>query len=254
MARTNDTPPLDSSDPESLGRFRYAAAGLIKSLIRARATQCPDFLTAKDRRRWKVEDLDSEKRSCAVLLYAVKLLRKRFEQKYLAHRDSVPGPSVPGPSVPGQEDEVGELDQLIDQVASFVCGDLDEAIRKAIQGKEVGWDKLADWDTLAKIRDVLDKLPDPWVSAVTLKRTSPCTLRNLYFLLWYEDEHAETYHSNAKIRDRWNQENPRRKVSPGDKRAGYDLVKKGILAARRFLAKNDTNVQAAIAALERQKG
>jgi hypothetical protein len=71
------------------------------------------------------------------------------------------------------------------------------------------------------------ELPKPDSLEIQVKITRPMAERDGLWLAWYEDSNAETYHSPAKIRDRWNRDNPRRKVSSAD------VVKKGLDAARR---------------------
>ncbi len=55
--------------------------------------------------------------------------------------------------------------------------------------------------------------------------------RDHLWLEWYEDENAETYHKPAKIRDRWNKENPTQRIDFGNN--GRELVKKSIAKAKR---------------------
>jgi len=140
---------IDPSDQAQRGIFRNAAAGLIKSLIRARASQEPDFLTAEDYQRWGVSGLGLKDRSCAELLTGVRQLRERFEWRFLENQFSVSEPDAP----------TNRLEILAERVAGFICGDLDEAIRTAANGKKVRWKPLANWDDLASLRDALDQLP-----------------------------------------------------------------------------------------------
>ena len=140
---------INHSNPTQLGFFRNAAAGLIKSAIRARARQAPKFLSAKDYERWGVTGLESESRSCAQLLTHVRQLREQFEKRFLENQFSI---SEPGSATDNS-------DNLAERVAGFICGDLDEAICVAAQDKTVAWDRLANWDELASLRDALDRLP-----------------------------------------------------------------------------------------------
>jgi len=59
----------------------------------------------------------------------------------------------------------------------------------------------------------------------------PCYERDHTFLAWYNEVDASTYHSYARIRDRWNREHPKDPI--GDGQHGRDLVKKGLKAAER---------------------
>jgi hypothetical protein len=61
-----------------------------------------------------------------------------------------------------------------------------------------------------------------------------CYDRDHTWLAWYEDKNAETWHSPAKIRDRWNRENKDSQIA--DATNGCDLVDKGIKKAREELA------------------
>ena len=131
--------------------LRYASAGLIKSLIRARCSQEPDFLPIGELQRWGVSDVAAEDRPCAQLLTRVRQLRERFERKFLAGQDSIPAPS--------SVDAAEAIDTVFDQTAAFIHGDLEEAIRAAVRGEVVAWEALADWSQLAPLRDALDQLP-----------------------------------------------------------------------------------------------
>lgn len=133
-------------------RLRNAAAGLIKSLIRARCRQEPDFLSAADRQRWGIADVVAEDRPCAQLLTRVRQLRSRFELDFLQGQDSIPAPD--------SVEQAEAIDNLIDQVASFIYGELDEAIGRAARSEQVRWEELADWSRLAALRDALDRLPE----------------------------------------------------------------------------------------------
>lgn len=85
---------IDLSNQAHQGYFRNAAAGLIKSLIRARTRQEPNFLPAEDYKRWGVTGLESEMRTCAHLLTNVRQLRaqwglrRRFYNRFLASIES----------------------------------------------------------------------------------------------------------------------------------------------------------------------
>jgi hypothetical protein len=72
------------------------------------------------------------------------------------------------------------------------------------------------------------------------RRKRPCFDRDHAWLAWYDDNHAETYHSPANIRDKWNRmgTEERKRIAPkahqkiAEKEQGMDLVKKGIAKAR----------------------
>jgi len=146
---THNPGQIDPLNQAHLGFFRNAAAGLIKSLIRARAQQTPKFLSAKDYKRWGVSGLESEGRSCAQLLTHVRQLREQFEERFLENQFSISEPDAP----------TDRLELLAERFAGFICGDLDEAIRIAANGKTVPWDRLANWGEMARLRDALDQLP-----------------------------------------------------------------------------------------------
>ncbi len=149
---STQTKPLTPSAHLHPRSFRHAAAGLIKSLIRARATQEPHFLTAKEYARWGVGGIEQETRPAAVLLTRVRQLLANFEEHFLPDRYSV--------SEPGLPEETGDAEILAEHVAGFIYGDLDEAIRIAASGKKVPWDRLADWSELTRLRDTLDRLSE----------------------------------------------------------------------------------------------
>jgi hypothetical protein len=140
---------MDHSNQAQLGFFRNAAAGLIKSAIRARARQAPKFLSAKDYKRWGVTELESESRSCAQLLTHVRQLREQFEARFFENQFSISEP----------DSATDNSENLAERVAGFICGDLDDAICVAAKGKTVAWDRLANWNELASLRDALDRLP-----------------------------------------------------------------------------------------------
>jgi hypothetical protein len=54
--------------------------------------------------------------------------------------------------------------------------------------------------------------------------------RDHLWLAWYETTGTDTFHSPARIRDKWNRENQSSKIDDGDK--GRDLVEKSIEKAR----------------------
>jgi hypothetical protein len=139
---------LEFADPTS---FRNAAAGLIKSLIRARARQEPEFLRANDYQRWGVTDLQSERRSCTTLLRLFQQLRDQFEHRLIEGQNSIPEPS--------SSDDADLIDAVVDQIWGFVQGDINQAIRDAERGRQVQWNKLAAWSNLTELRDALDRLP-----------------------------------------------------------------------------------------------
>ena len=145
---------LSHIDPSSHlypAELRIAAAGLIKSLIRARFTQEPKFFAAKDYKRWGVTGLELDNRTCAELLTHVRRLREQFEHRFPLVRGSV--------SEPDCLENPGKIEILAERVAGFICGNLDDAIRIAASGKKVPWNQLANWAELASLRDALDRLP-----------------------------------------------------------------------------------------------
>lgn len=164
---------FDPANHDELATFRWAAAGLIKGLIRARAVQEPDFLKWEDYCRWKVEDCRSETKPCHAILSTVKLLQQKFEDKYIvAIEDN--GLSVAHPD--GSSNV--EIHDLVHIVGGFIFGDLDDAIRVAKQREgKVQWNDLALWDELPQIRDALDKLPNPKPEAndsSSLEKSASC--------------------------------------------------------------------------------
>ena len=59
-------------------------------------------------------------------------------------------------------------------------------------------------------------------------RSGTTDARDLVFWKWYHDRDTETYHSPAKIRDKWNAENPENKISLDSQDKGIGVVKTGI--------------------------
>lgn len=142
---------IDPLSPVYLDLFCKAARGLIKTLVRARATQEPTYLSAKDYERLGVTGLETEGRSCAQLLTHVRQLLAQFEHRFPLIQGSV--------SEPHCLEESDKIEILAERVAGFIFGDLDEAIRIAAKGKKVSWDSLANWAELTSLRDALDRLP-----------------------------------------------------------------------------------------------
>lgn len=132
-------------------KIRDTAAGLIKSLILARAAQEANFLSPHELERWGVAHVNKDPRPCDRYLDRVSQLRDRFVRDFLTDQDSIPSPNL--------AEEADELDTLLDLVATFIVGDLSEAARNARDGKKIGWAELARWDELGVIRDALDRLP-----------------------------------------------------------------------------------------------
>ena len=190
--------------------FRYAAAGLIKSLIRARATQEPNFLSPDAFERWGVSDYADETRECAQLLRRVSQLHAKFEREFLNSQDSIPSPEVAA--------EEDAFDRVVDDVASFIYGDLNQAIRVAAKGEPVRWSELAAWDNLPRIRDALDRLPEgsrPLAGTAEQNADGPVAPNQFVFegvsheipagvvyhlieTLWYAKNRRETYEDLAE--------------------------------------------------------
>lgn len=181
---------VSTSDPKSLEEFRNAAAGLIKSLLRARIVQEPRFLTPAERRRWKVEDADGETRSCASLLTKVKQLNEQFQLRFMTGLDSVPAPDAAA----AEE----QLECLLGQVAGFIFGDIDVAIEQATRNNPVGWVSLADWSSLATMRDTLDKVTQDRAVESPAKRVSVDVPKAIVYI----DGKPEPLNGSDKIKKR----------------------------------------------------
>jgi len=79
-------------------------------------------------------------------------------------------------------------------------------------------------------------------------------MRNLTWYAWYHDKESDEHHSHAKIRDKWNRDNPRDRIDLGKSDAGRGVVKQGIKAAAKYLKERGLDIAAAISELsERQK-
>lgn len=83
--------------------------------------------------------------------------------------------------------------------------------------------------------------------------TRPKLIRNLTWYTWYHDESANTHRSHAKIRDRWNAENPRHRIDMDKSDSGRGVVKQGIAAATRYLAENAIDAETALKRLGGEK-
>jgi len=134
-------------------RFRYAAAGLIKTLMLARTMQAPEAFSQEDLARWRMPTAGEAARECWQVLGRVQLLRRQFEQDFLRNLGSYPVPAI--------AENAESIDAIADELSSFIFGDLKEAIRVAARGEQVDWDGLANWQALGRIRDSLDRLPTP---------------------------------------------------------------------------------------------
>jgi hypothetical protein len=145
--------PFPESDPESLGRLRYAAAGLVRDIIVTRLREDPDFLSSSDRQRWGISGTEFGKEPCEFRLQAVKARLGRFLEKYIGYGDSISPPET---------DVDDPLIGLRIDLASFIDSEeLNKAIGQARRGQPINWDALARWDLLPAIRAALDELPHP---------------------------------------------------------------------------------------------
>jgi hypothetical protein len=87
-------------------------------------------------------------------------------------------------------------------------------------------------------------LPGPERIGAGACKQRPCHFRDRAWLEWHDDQNAETHHSPAKIRDKWNRMSAeeRKRISPkacnkiGEKRTGLDVVKKAVQKARKDLS------------------
>ncbi|MCA9124575.1 MAG: hypothetical protein H6822_19640 [Planctomycetaceae bacterium] len=61
---------------------------------------------------------------------------------------------------------------------------------------------------------------------------------------------AGTYHSHAKIRDKWNAENQRERIDMDKSDSGRGVVKQGIRAAEKYLKDHGVDAVTALAKLK----
>ncbi|MEX0610552.1 MAG: hypothetical protein WD738_22245 [Pirellulales bacterium] len=116
MARNSEQ--SHTVDVAYLNSFRNAAAGLIKSLILARARSDPTFLAPEEFRRWGIKIPSTENRSCAQLLIRVRQLYDRLVRKFLQDQDSI--------AVPVSAEDADNFDSPRESIASFIYVDLIE--------------------------------------------------------------------------------------------------------------------------------
>jgi hypothetical protein len=137
------------------GQLRYAAARVVKCLIRARAIEQPTFLRLEDYEAWELKPIGYERRKVPELLKAALATLKMTDGLFLELCESG------GKSVREEWFSEGPLGDVKLHVASFVdhINTLPEAIRQAESGHRVDWVELADWDALPAFRKALDALP-----------------------------------------------------------------------------------------------
>ena len=83
--------------------------------------------------------------------------------------------------------------------------------------------------------DATDESEAAGVSPWPKPRPRSKDARNFGWYDWYYEDDADTYHSPAAIRDRWNRENQDAKIEDGQ--GGADVVSKGIKSVRPFRGK-----------------
>lgn len=87
-----------------------------------------------------------------------------------------------------------------------------------------------------RIREILPP-PEPPESVRRRRKYA----RDHLWLEWYENRKLLTFHSPAKIRDKWNAENPKQAIAEG--KQGIDTVKKAIALAVRERREQQGNIE-----------
>ena len=133
-----------------LGEYRYAAAKLVKLLIRARAKVEPDFLTDNEYRRWGLANIQDDPDTLETLVQTADVCNSYLWSSFI-------GPC--GSGGVALDDPLGDLKALVIHF-SISCepSELRSRIRR---GESIDWPKAAAWELLPAIREGLDGLPEP---------------------------------------------------------------------------------------------
>jgi hypothetical protein len=149
-----DDPPLSEEDQ---GRFRFAAAAVVRLLIRARDRAEPGFLTQKAYEEWSLKDRTRETLSVTELLEAALAKINDTNGRYVYFCASGGTSCYPDWL---DEGDVGTLKQLLGEFIDAVYF-LPLAIQRSRNGQPIDWQSLVRWETLPELRKALDRLPDP---------------------------------------------------------------------------------------------
>ncbi len=133
------------------------------------------------------------------------------------------------------------VQEALRSIRSMVDVARDKSIRQSLERLSSDL-RHADFDVFRHVVERLRQAFDDLVNQLPLKPESEQTLRNLHFLMWYE-EASELYHSYAKIRDKWNREAATSDDKIAEGKNGREVVKKALISARKYLASNCPGVR-----------
>lgn len=149
---------------EEAQKFRYQVAGLMKSIIRACASEYPKELTGKQYQAWKVQDaIGKEKEKDYELLAKGVRQYKGFCKNY---PESMEGEysvleSIPLPDEDSYDETIHKVFELLND---FFPENFVEKANHYIQKKQSPtknvWQELVNWNVLDDLRDRLNALPD----------------------------------------------------------------------------------------------
>lgn len=139
------------------GEFRYAVAAVARLLIRARMLSQPRCFSPDVLRDWQLEARTHERMTTAQLLKAVQAKLKEIEGRFMWFCESG------GYSCDASWNDEGDVGQVKIEFASFVdpLEGLPWAMEALEKGKDLDWDKVANWGGLPTLRRALDRLPKP---------------------------------------------------------------------------------------------
>jgi hypothetical protein len=144
---------VDCADLRALGDFRYAAAGLIKTLLWQRLMEEPDFLPAKEKERWgfKRPAFAPAKANTNLYMWLIRL-KQAIDHHFGGGVVCKMGAPLVG---------VPWMEVLYIDVMNFLTHDVETLRRLHFDKAPFTWFEIADWRYLDEIRDRLDELPHP---------------------------------------------------------------------------------------------
>lgn len=148
--------PFDHCDPEKLGRFRYAVAGMIRDLMTARLRDEPSAFKSDLKEIW-YRDIKPTTVSQPALLQGIANRFHDFRSAYFGYLESEPF------FEPSDTTSAEALFQRVrDLVIEFaVPDDMAAAADLAREGLPINWADLAKWNLLSELREFLNQLPEP---------------------------------------------------------------------------------------------
>lgn len=148
--------PFDPCDPEELGRFRYAVAGMIRDLMTARLRDEPSAFKSDLKEIW-YRDIKPTTVSQLALLTGIASRFRDFESAYCGYLESEPFV---------EESDTTTTEALFQRVRDLVIefavpDDIAAAAVLARKGQPINWGGLAKWNLLSELRELLNQLPEP---------------------------------------------------------------------------------------------